>query len=48
MHIPYAGDRQAVDVASGFTHTFTSDWLSYDMEPGQVIVLKLGPAERKK
>lgn len=41
MHVPYAGDRQATDIVSGFTHTFTSDWLSYDMEPGQVIVLKL-------
>ena len=42
MHIPYAGDRQAQDVVSGFVHTFTNDWLSYRMEPGQVIVLDLG------
>lgn len=41
MHIPYSGDRQVRDAVSGFVHTFTSDWLSYDMDPGQVIVLKL-------
>ena len=43
MHIPYSGDRQAEDAIGRFVHTFTSDWLSYEMQPGQAIVLKLGP-----
>ena len=42
LHAPYSGDRQAKDAVSDFTHTFTADWLSYDMEPAQIIVLKLG------
>ena len=41
LHIPYAGDRKAADVITGFIHTFTSDWLSYEMAPGQAIVLAL-------
>ena len=41
LHAPYAGDRQVADVVSGMLHTFTTDWLSYDMRAGEVIVLDL-------
>ena len=41
LHAPYTGARQVADVVSGMLHTFTADWLSYDMRAGEVIVLEL-------
>lgn len=43
MNVPYSGHRKAKDILSGTVHSFVSDWLSYDMGPGQLIVLKLSP-----
>ena len=38
-HVPYASNRAVSDVLSGFVHTFTSDWVSYEISGGQVIIL---------
>ncbi|MDD4819422.1 MAG: hypothetical protein PHD21_01090 [Flavobacteriales bacterium] len=39
-NVPYSGDSAVNDLLTDFTHTFTSDWFSYEMKPGQVIILK--------
>ncbi|MBO4961357.1 MAG: hypothetical protein J6C80_03875 [Flavobacteriales bacterium] len=42
LHAPYSGDSKVMDTVSGMLHTFTNDWLSYEMRAGEVLVLKLG------